>query len=142
MYGLRGMGDCDINDYTCLTGGGGGYEVIGPPALTPNPTTCAFNDLNCLRNMLGITQSNPAADSCNAGDTACLAQVAGTFNAPPTQPPAPAGTGSTTPTIPFCGTGSKQWVKGVDNCTVLEVGAVGVGVLILLMSSGSSRRRR
>jgi hypothetical protein len=145
---LRGLGDvCAFGDTACyaaaLSGNppsddSGDYTFIGPPVLTPTaPVTCAYNDLACLQSAMGITQSNPSVGVCLAGDTACLAQVAATLKAPPTQPPAPA-----TAATPFCGAGSKQWVTGIDNCTVLEIGAVGVGILVLLLSSGSKRGRR
>jgi hypothetical protein len=47
--------------------------------------------------------------------------------------------GTPNPT-PFCGTGSVQWITGIDNCVLLIGGAVVGG--ILLASLSNSRRRR
>lgn len=147
MYSARrGMGDvCAFGDLACYaaalssnppSSGDTSYTVVGPPALTPNDSssTCAYNDLACLQAAVGITQSNPSTGVCLSGDTACLAQVAGMFKAPSTQPPS-------TP-APFCGANSKQWIQGVDNCTLLELGGAAFALLLLLASAGSGRRRR
>lgn len=43
------------------------------------------------------------------------------------------------PVTPFCGSGSTQWISGVDNCVVLSLGAV--AFLAFATLSGGRRRR-
>jgi hypothetical protein len=90
---------------------------------------CAFNDLACLQAAVGVSSG-----ACASGDTACLAQVASTIAAPPTQPPAQAAS-------PFCGTGSVQWISGVDNCTVLEMAGAALGLMLVIGLLKGGRRR-
>ena len=47
--------------------------------------------------------------------------------------------GTPTPT-PFCGTGSVQWITGIDNCILLTGGAL-AAVLLLVSISKRGRRR-
>ena len=41
-----------------------------------------------------------------------------------------------TPAAPLCGTGSTQWVSGIDNCVLLGIGGAGFLLLILMSSRG------
>jgi hypothetical protein len=54
-----------------------------------------------------------------SNDQVSAAQAAINANAQTAPPVSPAPT-------PFCGTGSDQWISGIDNCVLLGVSAVGI----------------
>lgn len=140
MLGLRGLGADNVNPLDLMgglaLGTDGTWQVIGPPSLTVNsngvPLTAA-----------DIAAYNAAFPGAAAADSGTAAGGGGTLN-PLNCVGAACGQlnpGFPTTNPPFCGTGSKQLLQGVDNCTLIYgAAALVIGVIALTALQGRGRR--
>ena len=101
--------------------------VPGPPTQAQLDTCAAAADPGTCAAALAQSLS----DASVTGTQAILMDWA-------TGIPSTTGTLGTTP---FCGTGSTQWISGLDNCTLLEIAAAIAGVLLVINLSGAKRNR-
>lgn len=131
-----GLGDTSVLDGTgSLRLTGDGFQVVGPPSLALNQQSgialtpadaAAYNA--AFGAPLATEPTGAAANVLNCGTSNC-----GQLNAAPANYNQPSA-------VPFCGNGSKQWISGLDNCTLLIGGGVALfGVLLLAGAKGRGR---
>ena len=102
-------------------------------AITVAPTTPAAPSQAqfdaCSDPSLTADQASACASSLSQSlSNAALTQTQANINTAAQNAP-PVGTDT-----PFCGTGSNQWISGIDNCVLL--GVVAIGVLVLVAKVG------
>ena len=107
---------------------GANLNTITVAPTTPAAPSQAQLDA-CSDPSLTADQASACASSLSQSlSNAALAQTQANINAAAQDAP-PVGTDT-----PFCGTGSNQWISGIDNCVLL--GLVAVGVLVVVAKVG------
>jgi hypothetical protein len=101
--------------------------IMVPPTPVAPPSQAQLD--TCSDPSLTADQASACASSlAQSLANAALAQTQANINAAAQGAP-PVGSDT-----PFCGTGSNQWISGIDNCVLL--GLVAIGVLVVVAKVG------
>jgi hypothetical protein len=156
-FGLGRLGDdfgvgtdtgvLDSSSGTLTSGGGSTISPTGILTIDPTAYQTAIANLNANGlDVVGVLPANgsgmPAASSTDtSGSSALNILNCGTSNCGSLTPaPSNYNYTPTSPTsTPLCGTGSTEWINGIDNCVLM---AIGGGALLLLVMMGGKKVRR
>ena len=103
---------------------------VPAPATVPPPTQAQLDAVSASPNP-GVAANQLVQTLANEAVTQSQANIATVNDVAPYVLPTPP-----TPAAPLCGTGSTQWVSGIDNCVLLGIGGAGFLLLILMSSRG------
>jgi hypothetical protein len=135
-YYQPGSWFCDLSDIFMTSAQAMVCAGMSAPAVPNVPTQAQLDAVS--------TSSDPSAAASalvqsltNDATTETQQQIQAGVNAVPDSPySVPVSV------TPFCGSGSTQWISGIDNCVLLAGGAIGVlGLMALIESSGAKFAR-
>jgi hypothetical protein len=144
-------GVLDSSSGTLTSAGGSTISPTGILTIDPTAYQTAIANLNANGlDVVGVLPADgsgmPSGSSADSsGNSALNILNCGTSNCGGLTP-APSNynyTPPTTPTsTPLCGTGSTEWINGIDNCVLMAIGGGTLLLLVLIGGKGGKKVRR